>query len=97
MEGKIGHSLSYGLPVVTTAIGAEGMGLADGRDVLVREEPEAFAQAVMEIYGDATLWSQLSAQSLRAIEQFGPSSLKGQLQGLLAELVPTSAAQQEES
>ncbi|MEM7660442.1 MAG: hypothetical protein AAF399_30340, partial [Bacteroidota bacterium] len=31
MKGKIGHSLSYGLPVVTTGIGAEGMGLVDGR------------------------------------------------------------------
>ena len=97
MKGKIGHSLSYGLPVVTTAIGSEGMGLVDGLDVLVREEPEAFAKAVIEIYSDATLWSKLSAQSLRAIEQFGPNSLRGQLQGLLAELVPTSAAQQEVS
>jgi hypothetical protein len=28
MKGKVGQSLSCGLPVVTTAVGAEGMGLA---------------------------------------------------------------------
>ena len=27
MKGNIGQALSYGLPVVTTPIGAEGMGL----------------------------------------------------------------------
>ncbi|MEM9535628.1 MAG: glycosyltransferase [Cyanobacteria bacterium P01_E01_bin.45] len=92
MKGKIGHSLSYGLPVVTTGIGAEGMGLVDGRDVIVREQPDAFANAVLEMYGDAELWERLSAQSLRAIEQFGPGSLRGHLQGLLNELLPTKLA-----
>ena len=29
MKGKLGQSMSHGLPAVTTTIGAEGMGLVD--------------------------------------------------------------------
>src|SRR3546814_18540099 len=35
MKGKIGHSLEYGLPVVTTTVGAEGMGLVHENNVLI--------------------------------------------------------------
>lgn len=35
VKGKIGQSFSYGLPVVTTSIGAEGMHLTDGLNVLI--------------------------------------------------------------
>ena len=94
MKGKIGHSLSYGLPVVTTAIGAEGMGLQDGRDVLVREEPAEFAQAVLDLYRDTVLWEQLSARGFEAIAQFGPESLRPRLQDLLEQLLPESMASQ---
>ena len=43
MKGKIGQSLEYGLPIVSTSIGVEGMNLVDGpvsythRDVYKRQ------------------------------------------------------------
>ena len=36
MKGKIGEAMAYGLPSVTTSIGAEGMGLVDGVDALLQ-------------------------------------------------------------
>ena len=64
IKGKIGSSLSYGLPCVSTAIGAEGMALADGDGVLVADDPAAFADAVLGLHQDATLWDSCSRGGL---------------------------------
>jgi O-antigen biosynthesis protein len=60
MKGKIGQALSYGLPVVTTSIGAEGMGLENGREVMIADDAREFAAALIRLYQDATLWQKLS-------------------------------------
>ncbi len=52
IKGKIGTSLSHGVPCVATPIAAEGMPLVDGPDVLVAETPEDFAAAVVRAYSD---------------------------------------------
>lgn len=56
IKGKIGTSLSYGLPCVSTTIGAEGMELAAGDGVLVADEPASFADEVVRLYQDPALW-----------------------------------------
>jgi glycosyltransferase involved in cell wall biosynthesis len=68
MKGKIGHSMSFGLPVVTTSIGAEGMSLIDGRHVLIADSPAAFASAVVRLYTDNLLWEQMSLSALLHIQ-----------------------------
>ena len=60
VKGKIGQALSYGLPVVTTSIGAEGMSLEQGRDVVIGDEAREFATGLIRVYGDAELWQRLS-------------------------------------
>jgi GT2 family glycosyltransferase len=60
LKGKIGESLAYGLPVVTTAVGAEGFAFVDERDCLLAETPEAFARALLRIYDDEALWNRLA-------------------------------------
>jgi hypothetical protein len=40
MKGKIGEAMAAGLPVVTTPIGAEGMGLVDGMSALISSTAE---------------------------------------------------------
>lgn len=63
VKGKIGESLAHGLPVVTTTIGAEGMGLTDGAHALIADEPSAFADATVRAYTDRELWQRLSDAS----------------------------------
>ena len=46
MRVKILNALAQGLPVVTTTIGCEGIAAVPGRDLLVADTAEAFAQAV---------------------------------------------------
>jgi glycosyltransferase involved in cell wall biosynthesis len=69
MKGKIGQSMGYGLPVVTTTIGAEGIGMVEGETALIADGPEDFANAVVRLYTDADLWSRMSSASLRHIEE----------------------------
>lgn len=60
IKGKIGQALSYGLPVVTTTIGAEGMGLKNGHEAMIADDPQEFAEMVIEVYGHRELWQRLS-------------------------------------
>jgi glycosyltransferase involved in cell wall biosynthesis len=67
MKGKIGQALSYGVPVVTTSVGAEGMGLEPGNEALIADSAEAFAAACINVYHDAALWQGLSDQGFSHI------------------------------
>lgn len=73
MKGKIGQALSYGLPVVTTTIGAEGIGLEHNRTAIIADEPEEFARAVCQAYSDQALWQRLADDGYAHIQQrFSP-------------------------
>lgn len=69
MKGKIGQSMAYGLPVVTTKIGAEGIGLINGENALIADEPEAFADAVIRLYTNEILWNKISKKSIKVIQK----------------------------
>ena len=86
MKGKIGHSMSYGLPVITTSIGAEGMGLKDSYDVLIADDPRSLASSIIKLYYDRELWVQISQNSLETIEQYSPEKVKSKLAQLLESL-----------
>ena len=48
MKRKIGQGLRVGLPVVTTSVGAEGIGLRNGGSAFVRDDLQEFATAVVD-------------------------------------------------
>jgi glycosyltransferase involved in cell wall biosynthesis len=68
VKGKVNMSMSYGQPVVATPIAIEGMHAEAGRDVLIAETPEAFAEEVLRAYRDPELWQQLSEHGLANVE-----------------------------
>ncbi len=68
VKGKIGESLSYGLPVVTTSIGAEGFGLTNGESVLIADDPKGFAASVLRLYRERDLWQRLSDHGFQHVE-----------------------------
>jgi glycosyltransferase involved in cell wall biosynthesis len=73
MKGKVGQALAAGLPVVTTSIGAEGIGLVDGEHALIADDPAQFAARVAEVYRDPELWRRLSENGRRLVaERFSP-------------------------
>ena len=59
-KGKIASALAHGIPVVSTSVGIEGVGLVDGEHVLVADTPAEMAAAVLRLYCDPDLWERLS-------------------------------------
>ncbi|QYK41009.1 MAG: glycosyltransferase [Paracoccaceae bacterium] len=60
IKGKIGSSLAAGVPCISTTVGAEGMGLQPGSEIVIADSPEDFAAAVLWVVEDADLWDRLS-------------------------------------
>jgi O-antigen biosynthesis protein len=67
VKGKVNMAMSYGLPVVATSIAAEGMWLRDEKDVLIADDADTFAHAVLRLYDDPSLWLHLSDQGLENV------------------------------
>jgi GT2 family glycosyltransferase/glycosyltransferase involved in cell wall biosynthesis len=59
-KGKVSTAMSYGLPVVSTACGAEGMELVEGEEVLLADDPKDLAAACLRLYRDQALWERMS-------------------------------------
>jgi O-antigen biosynthesis protein len=83
MKGKIGEALSHGVPVVTTPVGAEGLGLIHHETALIAESPSAFAREVARLCKDDTLWRTLSTNGQRHVEaHFGLDAVRHRLDRL---------------
>ncbi len=61
VKGKVNSAMSHGLPVVATTCSVEGMHLRPAEDVLVADDPAAFADAIVRLYRDEALWNKLAA------------------------------------
>ncbi|HVC36220.1 MAG TPA: glycosyltransferase [Candidatus Dormibacteraeota bacterium] len=87
VKGKIGQAMEYGLPVVSTSIGIEGMHLVDNESCLVADVPKAFAKAVIKLYTNKKTWEKLSVNSQEVLDKyFSPDVAKSALLKLLEEL-----------
>lgn len=49
---KVLEALASGKPMVSTSLGVEGLNLQDGRELLIADEPETFADAVLLLLED---------------------------------------------
>jgi glycosyltransferase involved in cell wall biosynthesis len=68
-KGKVASSLAAGLPCVTTSVGAEGMELQHGVNVLIADSPRDFAAQIVRAYTDPILWSLISAGAQQHAEK----------------------------
>jgi glycosyltransferase involved in cell wall biosynthesis len=83
LNGKITQCLAFGLPVVTTHVGAEGL---DGLDscVLIAEDADALAAHAVRLYRDSDLWRELSAAGQLLIsEHCSPAVVSQRLRPIL--------------
>lgn len=65
VKGKINQSMAFGVPVVATSIAVDGTELRDGEEILVADEPQDFAEALIELYESEKLWSRLSENGIK--------------------------------
>ncbi len=60
MKGKVGEALAYGLPVVTTSIGAQGFELVHEQNIMVADTAEDFAGCICKLMSNSSLYRKLA-------------------------------------
>jgi glycosyltransferase involved in cell wall biosynthesis len=84
---KLLEALAEGVPVVTTAVGAAGLGAEDGRHLLIAEGADALAAAVARVLGDAGLAAELAREGRSFVERcFSSDVVAAQLRALATAL-----------
>jgi len=84
VKGKVNQAMAWGLPVIATPCAAEGMFLADGKDVLLGDDTDSFAAAVVRAYSDRALWEGLSDGGLANVERhFSRRAARRVIEGLV--------------
>lgn len=68
MRVKILEALAQGLPIVSTALGCEGIAIEPGRHVLIADDPQDFAQATLRVLENPSLADELGRNGRRLIE-----------------------------
>lgn len=69
MRVKILNALSQGIPMVSTTVGCEGIAVTNKNDILIADEPQAFADATVRLLTDAALNQQITLNGRRTAEQ----------------------------
>lgn len=88
-RNKIVEAAAYGRPVVSTTLGTEGLAFADGRDILLRDRPAAFAAACLRLLREDALCATLAANARRIAERdYERGQVMQQLQASLLAALP---------
>jgi glycosyltransferase involved in cell wall biosynthesis len=66
---KILNSWAMGKPVVSTSIGCEGLAAVDGENILIRDNPQDFASAILTVLDDAGLRRRLGERGRATAER----------------------------
>ena len=69
MRVKIVDAWCWGVPIVATSIGAEGIDLRDEENILIADEPQAMADAVVRVLRDPALGRRLRQNGRRWVEE----------------------------
>jgi glycosyltransferase involved in cell wall biosynthesis len=65
---KILEAMAMARPVVSTALGAEGLTITPGHDILIADDPEGFAAHVLDVLGSPERAARLGQASRRLVD-----------------------------
>jgi glycosyltransferase involved in cell wall biosynthesis len=66
---KIIEAMAWGLPLVSTTLGAEGIDVVDGEHLLLADTGEALAEGLIRLLTDEPLWSKLRANGRELVRE----------------------------
>lgn len=75
---KIVEAMAAGVPVVSTRLGAEGIPVVDGQELLLADEPDAFAEAVGKVFASPELAESLVRNGLSFVRRHYDWSVIGE-------------------
>ena len=65
---KILDAMAMGIPVVSTSIGAEGLDVQSGEQILLADSPEAFSTAVLQLLKDPVQARRMSEKAFQLVQ-----------------------------
>lgn len=68
VKNKVLEAMACGCAVVTTAVGAEGLRVTDGRELLIAETAKDFVSALERLFNDPRLRENLGTNAQRFVE-----------------------------
>jgi glycosyltransferase involved in cell wall biosynthesis len=68
MRGKILEGFAAAKAIVSTRLGAEGIEVEDGRNILLADDPATFASAIRRLSDDEALARRIGAEARRTAE-----------------------------
>jgi polysaccharide biosynthesis protein PslH len=84
---KIFEAMSMAKAVVSTTVGAEGLPVTDGDDILIADEPEAFAAAIVRLIQDAPARQRIESAARRlVVERYDWSAAAHDFEAALARI-----------
>ena len=96
MRVKVLEAMAAGLPVVTTPIGAEGLGARSGEHLLVAEGASEIAEQVSAVLGDPSLRARLGSEARRLASDASSKARRVQaLEALIARVAPPGETSRE--
>ncbi len=88
---KIYEAMATGRPVVSTSVGAEGLDVHDGVDILLADTAEKFADCVVRLLKDASLRTRLATAAAQQAARYDWSVIAQQFAGVLSKTVESVA------
>ena len=93
IKNKVLEALAMGRPVVATPLGAEGVAAETGRDLLIADGPEAFAEAVLRLLADRGSAAAMAGRGRALVERlYTWEACADRYASLYAELARTSGS-----
>ncbi len=66
---KILSAMAMGIPVVSTSIGAEGLDVTSGKDIMLVDTPEAFSSAVLQLLCSEELADEIRTNAIKLVRK----------------------------
>ena len=83
---KILEAMAMGIPVVSTSVGAEGLEVENGKDILITDSEEQFVEYIFQCHNDSDLRAKLKSNALELVKnKYGWEQLGGKLDQYLAQ------------
>ncbi len=82
---KIFEAMAMGRAVISTSIGAEGLDVQSGRDLILADDPTAFAEAILSLLRDAGLRQKYERAAAKLAAQYDWSNIAQNFAELLLE------------
>jgi len=88
---KILDAFAMGLPVISTSLGCEGLEVADGKHIVIRDDPQAFAESVLRVISDPLRAESLRMSGRKLVEdRYDWTKILGQMEHELLNFAETS-------